>query len=95
MVVTRDNLLQVNLAEALNRTNQAMGSEKKLDGGKKERLTHHMQPIQDSGQVYLGDSTRFVQTPPPRVSGCEPCLRGSAGKITSQKMPCCHVQLES
>jgi hypothetical protein len=39
MVVTRDNLLQVNLAEALNRTNQAMGSEKKLDGGKR-RASH-------------------------------------------------------
>ena len=74
---------RVNLAGAQNRTNQAMGSEKKLDG---EKVEVHMQPIQDSGQVSQGDSDSF-RAKHLRVSGCGSCLTVPSGSLQSQRCP--------
>ena len=76
----------VNLAGAQNRTNQAMGSEKKLDG---EKVEVHMQPIQDSGQVSQGDSDSFRAN----TSGCQVAVHASqfrreAYKAKDALLPC-------
>jgi len=63
-----------------------MGSEKKLDG---EKVAVHMQPIQDSGQVWdwrLG----LVSCKHLRVSGCGSCLTVPPGSLQAKDalLPC-------
>ena len=77
---------RVNLAGAQNRTNQAMGSEKKLDG---EKVEVHMQPI----QRFRSSFSRRLDSFRANTSGCQVAVHASqfrreAYKAKDALLPC-------